>query len=108
MPFNSPLFGFPNFYWHPYYKSSNVHKVQNNLDNKSKCSYNYSQKNSSDSFNEPEEFKKSANYENNTIDFLGLKLQSDDLLILAILFFLYKEDCDDIYLYIALFLLLLS
>ena len=43
-----------------------------------------------------------------TFDFFGLKLHSDDLLIIGLLFFLYKEDVKDPYLYISLILLLLS
>ncbi len=41
-------------------------------------------------------------------DFFGLKLHFDDLLIIALLFFLYQEEVKDPYLYIALILLLLS
>ena len=58
------------------------------------------------------------NYDNN-LDFnqkdnedyfeiFGLKLHFDDLLIIALLFFLFQEDVKDTYLYIALILLLLS
>lgn len=38
----------------------------------------------------------------------GFDLYLDDLIILALLFFLYKEEVDDPYLYISLILLLLS
>lgn len=38
----------------------------------------------------------------------GIKLYFDDLLILALLFFLYKEDSHDDYLYIILIMLLLG
>ena len=41
-------------------------------------------------------------------EIFGLKLYFDDLLIIALLFFLYQEDVKDTYLYIALILLLLS
>ncbi len=41
-------------------------------------------------------------------EILGLKLHFDDLLLIALLFFLYKEDVKDSYLYVALILLLLS
>lgn len=41
-------------------------------------------------------------------EIFGLKLHFDDLLIIALLFFLYQEDVKDTYLYIALILLLLS
>ena len=42
------------------------------------------------------------------IDIFGFKLHTDDLLILLILFILYKEDVKDKFLYIALILLLIS
>ena len=41
-------------------------------------------------------------------EIFGIKLHFDDLLIIALLFFLYQEDVKDTYLYIALILLLLS
>ncbi len=41
-------------------------------------------------------------------EFLGLKLYHDDLLLLGLIFFLYKEDVKDQYLFFALILLLLS
>lgn len=42
------------------------------------------------------------------VDFFGLKLYSDDLLLIGLLFFLYEENVKDTYLYMALILLLLS
>lgn len=41
-------------------------------------------------------------------DLLGLKLYNDDLLLLGLIFFLYKEEVKDEYLFFALILLLLS
>lgn len=41
-------------------------------------------------------------------ELFGIKLYFDDLLILALLFFLYKEEVNDSYLYIILLMLLLS
>ena len=42
------------------------------------------------------------------IDIFGFKLHTDDLIILLILFILYKEDVKDKFLYIALILLLIN
>ena len=42
------------------------------------------------------------------LDLLGLKLYFDDVLILSLLFFLYKEDVKDEGLFLALVLLLIS
>lgn len=44
---------------------------------------------------------------NGIINIFGFKLHTDDLLIIAILFFLYKENVNDTFLYIALLLLLI-
>lgn len=41
------------------------------------------------------------------IEFYGIKLFSDDLLILSLIYFLYKENINDTLLYIALFALIL-
>lgn len=41
-------------------------------------------------------------------ELLGLKLYYDDLLLIGLIFFLYKEDVKDQYLFFALILLLLS
>lgn len=54
------------------------------------------------------DFNDTDEYKEDFFDFFGLKLASDDVLILALLFFFYKEDVKDTYLYIALLLLLLS
>ena len=41
------------------------------------------------------------------IEFSGIKLYDDDLLILALIYFLYKENINDTLLFISLFALLL-
>ena len=46
--------------------------------------------------------------EDECFEIFGLKLHFDDLLLIALLFFLYEENVKDTYLYIALILLLLS
>lgn len=52
------------------------------------------------------------NYEKNSntnyFEILGLKLYSDDLLLICLIFFLYNEGVKDQFLFIALILLLLS
>ena len=76
---------------HPKTQSSNFSSinVQNNLD-KNLRSDNFIQK------------------DDEYFEIFGLKLHFDDLLIIALLFFLYQEEVKDTYLYIALILLLLS
>lgn len=120
-----PFFGVPNFrrpYSSYYYKmpnntnfnlqknvqkpySPNIRdkKIEENCEcssnkvfNNDFCTNNV--KNSSDNFDTSDE----------CFEIFGLKLYFDDLLIIALLFFLYQEDVKDTYLYIALILLLLS
>ena len=46
--------------------------------------------------------------ENPFFEIFGIKLYYDDILLICLIFFLYQEDVDDPYLFIALILLLLS
>lgn len=46
--------------------------------------------------------------EENFFEILGIKLYSDDILLLCLIFFLYREGVQDEYLFIALIMLLLS
>ena len=42
------------------------------------------------------------------LDFLGIKLYYDDILLISLIYFLYKEEVKDHYLFVSLILLLLS
>ena len=54
-------------------------------------------------------FKKKNSSNNGTIfELFGIKLYSDDILLICLIFFLYNEGVKDDYLFIALILLLLS
>lgn len=128
MMYPYPSFGFPSFrkpyyYYAPYHY---LHKQENfNIKNKKNPSFpsvshkktpdnlSYSsfssqkgQKTEKNTKNEKTEFEDTNSDE--CFEIFGLKLHFDDLLIIALLFFLYKEDVKDIYLYISLILLLLS
>lgn len=121
-----PFFGFPNFrkpypYYSPYYPSHNI-SVNSNKNRKNPCFPNTSSKEKQGNFayssslshpvkNQDEKVKdtmKSENTSEECFEIFGLKLHFDDLLIIALLFFLYQEEVKDTYLYIALILLLLS
>ena len=85
-------------FYNPYIQKTHKEKlISNCMDNKINKEYNY-------------DLDKKENKKNKQADsnFLGFSLAFDDLLILAILFFLYKEKNEDPYLYIALILLLLN
>ena len=66
--------------------------------------------NSSDTNINNNKINLTSNNENHEdyFEIFGLQLHFDDLLIIALLFFLYQEEVKDTYLYIALILLLLS
>lgn len=51
---------------------------------------------------------KDSNSDNVWLDLFGIKLYFDDVLILSLLFFLYKEEVKDEGLFLALILLLIS
>lgn len=113
-----PFFGFPPFrrpmpYFSPYNNihNSNLHSAKtnpktycpNDLQNVNKkvcdnCSNNLK---SDNTFDEDIDYDK-------CFEIFGLKLYFDDLLILALLFFLYQEEVKDTYLYMALILLLIT
>lgn len=46
--------------------------------------------------------------DNPFFEIFGIKLYYDDILLICLIFFLYQEDVDDPYLFIALILLLLT
>lgn len=54
------------------------------------------------------EIKKEEPDGNKFFEILGIKFYFDDLLIIALLFFLYKEKADDPWLFISLVLLLIT
>lgn len=134
MMYPFPFFRFPFFRrpYNNYYPYNNLHNQNINYKNNSQTTYspsNFQENNytkNQDNINfynmnrksnqntishlPNNDFINNINGENteDSFDFFGLKLNSDDLLILALLFFLYKEDVKDTYLYIALILLLLS
>lgn len=76
--------------------TSNSNDVKSNLEDEKKSDEHTNKRhfNSFDKKNSP------------LLEFAGIKLYSDDVLILALIYFLYKENIDDKLLLIALFSLL--
>lgn len=109
-----PFFGFP-YPRRPYYP---VHNPNRNPSNHSGSAYspntfpNSKEKNGNvpSAFNSAVNQKKSLHEEETDpcFEIFGLTLHFDDLLLIALLFFLYQEEVKDTYLYVALILLLLS
>lgn len=129
MMVNYPFFSFSPFRRYPYYPSSSPLTMANstmrrksssefeNGNAKSDHSLYHSNRNSKK--NIPNEFLNKEKSESRTITshqkteedvfhIFGLKLYSDDLLLICLIFFLYQEGVQDQYLFISLILLLLS
>lgn len=106
-PFRRIMF-YPNKY-------QNTNSFSSNINNFSNCSNNSTNtnKNTENTFEEKsqEKGKFSMNLPPNSdfvLDLFGLHLYFDDVLILGLLFFLYKEDVKDEGLFLALIMLLIS
>ena len=81
--------------------SSNFYQNRMNYNN---CNNNYNR----EEIITKKEQEYNSRSSNDMFDLFGIKLATDDLIILALIFFLYNEKVDDIYLFIALILLLLN
>ncbi len=69
---------------------------------------NYSKNTSNKKANKPTETKVSPEKDDTIFEIFGIKLHSDDILLICLIFFLFKEGVQDEYLFISLILLLLS
>lgn len=100
-----------NYYNNPYMPSPANKADSSDKNNSSNESHNSNKKNSSrySSFG-PIHFSNPlfSDIENPVFEILGLKLYLDDIIILSLLFFLYKEGVQDEMLFIVLILLLVS
>ena len=127
---NSPYFGFPYYnrysrygYRYPYYNNSSSYNSTNNNNSNSNnkpCennkSYNSKEKSESNSFSKLNKINSNNNStncsdedtENPMFEIFGIKLFFDDILLIALIFFLYTEGVKDQNLFISLVLLLLS
>lgn len=83
------------------FKNPNNNFSENNFNNKNTIN------NSTQTSNTPSSYELPPN-KDFVLDLFGLKLYFDDVLILSLLFFLYKEDVKDEGLFLALVLLLIS
>lgn len=104
-PFYNPYYPYSyNRYYHNNYTQNNFSKKnEDNIANAHKSSY--------DNINENEKKRSSfleTSHSEDFIEIFGLKLHFDDILLICLIFFLYKEEVHDTYLFISLILLLLS
>lgn len=117
-PFFRP---YSNYY--QYYPNYHYHNIKKNEDETNK--YKNPQESNKDNINRKTEYKKKSskynsfgpfhfssppfdNIEEPILEILGIKLYLDDIIILGLLFFLYKENVQDELLFFSLILLLLS
>lgn len=110
MMYNYPFFSFPHFRrYTPYYPKRNIKTVPTPIiDNKK--DERLSSKRTPSGFNFLNNFlhQDDRDDDEDFFNLFGLKLYNDDLLLIGLIFFLYKEDVKDQYLFFALILLLLS
>lgn len=112
---NFPFWGFPYRYPHyryyPYINNRTINSSPNST-NTENATYKEEpiQKNNRHINKMPFSFNIDgfSNTEKPIIEILGIQLYQDDLIILGLLFFLYKEEVKDESLFISLILLLLS
>lgn len=127
-----PYFGFP--FQYPYYRyynqnnynnynSKSINSFNNNCNETSPTIDNIDKKETTEEIVSSVESNRSfsnnilpfsfnfdgfSNSDSPIIDILGIELYLDDIIILCLLFILYKEDVKDEMLFIALILLLIS
>lgn len=102
-----PPFYRPPYFYNPTYRRNYINNYEHKQpDIKETPSDNISSNKENDKV--PSYETRSNNNNNEFIEIFGIKLFFDDILILCLLFFLYKQNVNDPLLFIALLLLLLS
>lgn len=108
-----PYMGFP----FPYYNNSpkSSQNFSKSVDYKPysnhnilKPAYNCEPKLQEPCLNDEQKNKSNNNHDNYLFDLFGLKLYTDDVLLVSLIYFLYSEGVKDESLFIVLMLLLLS
>ena len=104
-------------YNYPHFPTKSYRSYPHGLNNRPFCSKNmpnrmgkFPTESNIPTHNNKEHSKKleDKKIEGTYFEILGIKLHSDDILLLCLIFFLYKEGVQDEYLFIALIMLLLS
>lgn len=93
-----------------YAKKESKHNIANHVEHNKEKKEEASSKRSASGFSFLNHFlhQDDRSEDEEYFELLGLKLYQDDLLLIGLIFFLYKEDIKDQYLFFALILLLLS
>ena len=98
-----PGYGFPFQYYRPYPKTNNYNTYKSNTTHSYNPPITPLEITSPPKGQEPQKPQSPVWF-----DLFGIKLYFDDVLILSLLFFLYKEEVKDEGLFLALLLLLIS
>lgn len=126
-PFSPFYHNYYNKHYSSYYANNNIQNSYNhNINNKNSIQEETKEKEKEEKYGQEEIGDKKRTSKNNffaninlsalldsdintpIIEILGIKLYLDDLIIIGLLFFLYKEDIQDEILFSILLLLLLS
>lgn len=109
MMYNSPFSGFPFYrrYPPPPFYSQRPYSVNTPYHNQPSNTKNTNEKETKTASSK-ECKKECEKEEGECFEIFGIKLYSDDLLLICLLFFLYREGVEDQTLFISLILLLLS
>ena len=111
MIYNYPFYGFPRRYtrYSPYNYPQAINKNYPQFSASKPSDFPHNSQKNEDSLKKQEKKEDSRKEESDTLfEIFGIKLHSDDILLICLIFFLYNEGVQDQYLFIALILLLLS
>ena len=111
MIYHYPFYGFPRRYtrYAPYSYSQLRNKNYPQFSVPTTSSFPHNPQKNENSLKNQDKKQESRKEENDTLfEIFGIKLHSDDILLICLIFFLYNEGVQDQYLFIALILLLLS
>lgn len=126
MMYNYPFFSFPHMRRYPNYYTPSYPVIKQNVPNVSKPNHISKEPSCEPSKSMPKEksspkrapagfsflnnflHQEDRGNDEECFDIFGLKLYHDDILLIGLIFFLYKEEVKDQYLFFALVLLLLS
>lgn len=105
-PYYNPTINYSKYNYYPYYNRKKNLPKNEYLNNNPNCT---SKNNMQNLMPAPcDESSKHEKKSNVIFEIFGIKLYYDDILLLSLILFLYKEGVKDQYLFISLILLLLS
>ena len=101
-----PFSSSPSYYTNNDYFIDNTY--YNNLENKNNSEERNNFKLNNSNLNKEKNTENSSSVSNDFINIFGLRLYFDDILLICLIFFLFNQGVDDIFLFISLILLLVE